>query len=241
MIRILAFSLAVVVTLSTSAPAQERKPEERDVRKGYIVEVIGEGGKVVETVGAFLSSEDADKAEKQWNANHPTTLLLTRVREGDVEVKRQPPRTSRSSNPSAPAAGPKDSTIVMPSLKVVDPGSLKKGEVKVRSLAGKKGSGTIGKQKVTIEFTGEGGIGEFATTGNLKVKGTWRQLGKFVLMETEWMKCDGTLDGNKVTGTLRLKNGGEKDVWSVTLTEGADAGGQTKAQRSNKLSKNRGR
>ena len=116
-----------------------------------------------------------------------------------------------------PATGLEGSTITKPVLTFVDPGSLTKRAAKVPSLAGKKGTGTIGKSKVTIEFTGEGEKGEFVVSGDIEGKGKWKLLGPYLDMETEMAKFDGKLDGNKLGGKRKMKKGGEKDEWSIEL------------------------
>jgi hypothetical protein len=217
--RTLIVALIALASMTMSVSSQERKPEERDIRPGYIVEIIGEGGRVVETVGAYLDEDEADEAIQKWNDNHPKSLLLTRKRKGDVEVKRPASsKKAKSSDSQSQTPSSKTSTIVMPALKSADPGPLKRGPAKAPPLSGKKGKGTIGKDNVTITFTGQGEKGEFVVSGDLDGKGRWVQLGPFVQMETGRATFEGKIDGNKIVGTRTMKEGGEKDKWSVLLS-----------------------
>jgi hypothetical protein len=212
--RVLSITMATFLVLAAFAQAQERKPDERDIRDGYIVEVIGAGGKVAETIGAALTPEEADKLESDWNAQRPGNVAMIRIRQGKVEVPRPAP-----SQPSGVAGGIKGSNIVVPVPKIVDPGATKRAEPKVPSLAGSSGTGTIGESKVAIQFTGEGEQGEFVVSSELEGKGKWRQLGPFVQMDTDLEKYAGKIDGDKITGTRRLIKSGRKDQWAITLVK----------------------
>ncbi len=215
MVRFLLASLMVLVTAASSAPPQGQDPDGKEVRKGWIAVVLGDDGKPKETIGAFLTLEESRAAERQWTARHPGTTMLTDSIEGDVEVKRRPTSKAGPGGQPAPSSGTDGSAVVVPGPKFMDPGGAKRIEKRPPSLAGKRGTGTIGKSKVTIDFTGEGEKGEFVVGGELTGKGKWVRLGPFVQLETTLAKFEGRLDGDKLAGTRTMKQGGGKDAWSL--------------------------
>lgn len=215
--RGLIFTLLMTTVFCLQGFAQEEdKPEEIEVTRytvyfsnfaeqeaiaGTDFETKGEADKAAESM---RSLRDLDGKKLYFNVEvRPEKFVQTVTRPSRAKTR--------------PATGLEGSPITKPVLTFVDPGSLTKRAAKVPSLAGKKGTGTIGKSKVTIEFTGEGEKGEFVISGDLEGKGKWVQLGPFVQLETGMAKFDGKLDGDKLGGNRKMKEGGEKDEWSIKL------------------------
>jgi hypothetical protein len=217
---VVGFALSIV---AASAFAQDTKPEDRDIRDGYVAEVVkgGGNGAVVETIGVYLSEDEADEAVRDWDRKHPNSLLLTRVRKTKVQVNRRPPAKQAAPNRSSDSTGSAGTTIRPLAPKWIDVGPRDPGKKTAPSLAGKKMKGTIGGYKVTITFTGEDNKGDFTVSGDLEGSGKWVQLGQFVQMETGKARFEGKIDGNIVSGTRTMKDGGDKDKWNVTLSDRA--------------------
>lgn len=205
-------SMMLVLAMHTTLLARER-----DIRTGYFVEVIGYGGKVVETVGTFLDFDQAREAEKRWNEGHKDSLDLTRIREGKVEVKTNNSRRITSSEPELQQNRPSNSAIRTPQLKWVDPPEAIANDKNMPSLLGKKGVGRIGKYKASIVFSGADAKGDFIVDGEIKGKGQWVQLGPYVQLSSETSKYQGKIGDGRIEGTRRNLKTGEQEVWSFDL------------------------
>ena len=87
---------------------------------------------------------------------------------------------------------------------------------KAPALAGKVGTGTIGKSKVTIKFADKSD--EVVIEGDVKGEGKFKQIGQGVLFETADARYRGKYDGKTATGVRLAKEGTEQLVeWTIAF------------------------
>ncbi len=229
--RRLVFGLVALAAFGETSFAQEStkkppKPPDEERVTVYFAVVTGDGTvegatRPIDVGGPFWTKAEAAERCKKWQEDNPESNRLALPAERTIAARDN--RSNGAKNPNRPdqppaLTGPKGSKIGMPDLKVVDPGSIK-GRTVAASLAGKKGTGTFGRSKVTIEFVGKGEKGEFIVSGDMTGKGKWTQLGPFVQLEGLESSFVGKIDGDMIGGRRTVKKSGVKEEWSVKLAK----------------------
>jgi len=109
----------------------------------WVVEVVGEAGRIERELGNFATYDEALAAEKRWSDANPNSLKLTRSREITVRIPRPPRNTgTKPTEPNLPS--------------VPTPGTS--GKVGVDD--------TVPKTKPSVPSTGNGSTTPGSTTGN---------------------------------------------------------------------------
>ena len=187
------------------------------VTKGKIADILGKDDKVIRR---FPTTEKAQAFAKEMNEKEPKDSPFTYN-----SYRKEPEQDApKATGPDLiENTGPKGKIITKPDLKTVDPGAMKLGG-KAKPVAGKTGTGTIGKSKVTITFTGKDGKGKFTVGGDLTGEGEWKQDGAGVVFETRLSRFVGNIEGDKLKGQRFTKKPGEDGgnamtEWSVTLKD----------------------
>lgn len=165
------------------------------VEAQWIAEVIGNGGMVVKTLGAFNNYQDAEDACRAWSVKHPNDLRLAVPRETKVKVRDLPPLSSKPQRDDSELSGP-----LPPKAKI--------GETKEKREAKRYDAKLVGK------WIDKNGQGEFVLEKNGVVKwtskdraktriGSWfvRDDGSVLInVARGWIDFVGTADGGTIAG-----------------------------------------
>lgn len=82
-------------------------------------------------------------------------------------------------------------------------------------LEGRQGTGTIGDNKITMDF---GKDNQLKIGGELEAQGKWNHRRTHVILETSTWLYLGEIDGDTISGTMHNKDGSQKSVvWKVTI------------------------
>jgi hypothetical protein len=140
----------------------------------------------------------------------PTGLYVKEVTvKGSTGTKRPP----KESEPPLTSNSPKGGTIKAPEVPFVDPGAYIGAGAKSPVLKGKKYSGKINGDNVTLEF----GDSTVDFTGDRAGPAKYSVLVTKIIIQSERTKYLGTIEKDKISGTFERLDGSEKGDWSMSL------------------------